>query len=173
MPRVPPLPCAPVATDPPADLKLEPLNAPGRTVSEWLTTFHLLLVVLDPYTNESSWVLPVAQRIMHTFEQADCRVAWLVAADKEDCVRFLGPLSREVLTFSDPDRVAIKAFGLQRLPAIVHLDLSGRVVNAAEGWSRTSWRGVTEPLAKVMSWSEPVLGLPKDPGPFEGSPALV
>src|SRR5438874_8904444 len=124
-----------MATDPPADLKLEPLNGSPRSVREWLTTFHLLLVVLDPYTNESSWVLPVAERIMHTFEQADCRVAWLVAADKDDCVRFLGPLAQEILTFADPNRVAIRGLGLARLPAIVHLDLSGAVVNSAEGWS--------------------------------------
>ena len=159
--------------DPAPDLKLTPINGQPRTVREWLTSFHLLLIVLDPYTNESSWVLPVAERIIHTFEQADCRVSWLVAADPTDCRRFLGPMANEVLTFADPDREAIKGFGLERLPAIIHLGIDGTVVNSAEGWAAPTWQRVVDHLGKVMSWSAPVLGLAKDPGPFSGTPALA
>jgi hypothetical protein len=161
-----------MASDPPPDLSLEPINGAARTVRQWLTSFHLLVIVLDPYTNESSWVLAVAERIMHTFEEADCRVSWLVAAGKDDCRRFLGPRADEVLTFADPDRLAIKAFGLERLPAIIHLGIDGTVVNAAEGWAAPAWQRVVDHLAKIMSWSAPVLGLAKDPGPFPGTPAL-
>ena len=162
-----------MASDPSPDLLLTPLNGEGRTVSQWLTTFHLLLIGLDPYTSESSWVLPVAERIMRSFEQADVRVAWLVTADARDCERFLGPLSREALVFKDPERDVVKALGLQRLPAIVHLAMDGTVRNSAEGWHPASWRRVTEHLAQVTRWTAPALGMPKDPGPFEGSPALA
>jgi hypothetical protein len=142
-------------------------------VGQLLTTFHLLLVVLDPYTNESSWILPTAARVIQTFEQADVRVAFLIGADTEaDARQFLGPLAREVQTFVDPKREAIKALGLERLPALVHLDLSGAVANSTEGWHPMEWRRVTENLAKLMSWSAPAIPGPKDPGPFEGSPAL-
>ena len=142
-------------------------------MSQLLTTFHLLLVVLDPYTNESSWILPTAARVIRTFEQADVRVAFLVAADNEaDARQFLGPLAREVQTFVDAKREMVKALGLERLPALVHLDLAGGVAGAAEGWHPAEWRAVTENLARIMSWSAPSLPTAKDPGPFAGSPAL-
>ena len=162
-----------MATDPPPDLELSPLEGQSRTVDQLLTTFHLLLVVLDPYTNESSWILPTAARVIQTFEQADVRVAILIAADSErDARQFLGPMANEVLTFLDSKREAIKALGLERLPALVHLDLSGAVVNAAEGWSPAAWRRTCDHLAKLMSWSSPTIPSAKDPGPFAGSPAL-
>jgi hypothetical protein len=161
-----------VASAPPADLTLTPLNGQARPVEEWLTMFHMCLLVIDPYTNESAWILPVATRIVGTFEQADCRVAFLVAADERDARRFLGPWAREVLTFVDPDRTAIKAMGLERLPAVVHLGIDGTIVNSAEGWHPSSWRRVTDHLGKVMGWSAPIMGIQSDPGPFEGSPAL-
>ena len=143
-------------------------------MGQLLTTFHLLLIVLDPYTNESSWILPTAARVIQTFEQADVRVAFLIAADTEaDARQFLGPLVDEIQTFVDPKREAVKSLGLERLPAIVHLDLSCAVVNAAEGWHPAEWRRVCDHLAKLMSWSSPAIPTPKDPGPFEGSPALV
>ena len=142
-------------------------------MQQWLTTFHLLVIALDPYTNESAWILPTASRIIRTFEQADCRVALLVAADDRDCRRFLGPLTDEVLTFADPERAAVKALGFDRLPAIVHLAMDGTIVNSAEGWQPLQWRKVTDQLGKVMRWSAPTLPAPKDPGPFEGSPALI
>lgn len=161
-----------MAKDPASDLTLTPINGVGRTVSQWLTTFHLLLIALDPYTNESAWILPTASRIIKTFEQADCRVALLLTADGRDCRRFLGPIADEVLTFSDPDRLAVKDLGLERLPAIVHLAMDGTVVGAAEGWRPREWREVTETLGRKMRWSTPVMPALSDPGPFEGSPAL-
>lgn len=162
-----------MATDPSGDLLLTPVGGKGRTVSQWLTTFHLLVIALDPFTNESAWILPTASRIIKTFEQSDCRVALLVAADDRDCRRFLGPITDEVLTFADPARDAIKGFGFEHLPAIVHLAMDGTVVNAAEGWQPTQWRQVTEPLSRLLRWSTPSIPVPKDPGPFEGSPALL
>jgi hypothetical protein len=163
---------AAVASNPPPDLTLTPLNGKSRTVAQLLTTFHLLLVVLDPFTNESAWILPTAIRILTTFEQADVRVALLLACDADECREFLGPWADEVLTFADPDRSAIKGFGFERLPAFVHVAMDGTVVNAAEGWNPRQWRTVADHLAKVTSWLAPLVPGPKDPGPFDGTPAL-
>src|SRR5437763_6459342 len=166
------VPSAAVATNPPADLTLTPLNGPRRTVAQLLTTFHLCFVALDPFTHESAWILPTAARILTVFQEADVRIAWLVAGTPEECRMFLGPWAREILTFTDPDREAIKALGLSRLPAIVHIGMDGVVANAAEGWHPYEWKKVTDRLADITSWKAPSFPLPADPGPFEGSPAL-
>ena len=160
------------ATDPPPELTLTPINGQPRTVDEWLTTFHLLLIVLDPYTNESSWILPVVRRVILTFAQADCRVAILVTADAGDARQFLGPMTKDVLTFLDPEREAVKALGLSRLPALVHLDLGGQVAGSAEGWRPSEWRRACDNLGRVMAWSAPTMPMANDPGAFEGSAAL-
>lgn len=161
-----------MASDPPGDLLLTPINGNGKTLQQWLTTFHLLVIALDPYTNESAWILPTVRRINHTFAQADCRVALLTTASGANCKRFLGPITDEALTFADPDRAAVKAFGFDRLPAVAHVAMDGTVVNTAEGWHPLEWRRVCRHLAKVTAWSEPTIPDATDPGPFEGSPAL-
>ncbi|MBK9180608.1 MAG: hypothetical protein IPM45_13800 [Acidimicrobiales bacterium] len=157
--------------DPPADLALTPLHGRARTVQEWLTTFHLALVVLDPYTNESAWILPTASRILREFAQADCRTAWLVTAEADDTRAFLGPLADELLAFCDPDRVAVRALGLDRLPAFLHLDMAGHVVGSAEGWDPPAWKAVADELADLMSWATLLVPAPRDPAPFAGTPA--
>ncbi|MBA3655451.1 MAG: hypothetical protein H0W70_14805 [Actinobacteria bacterium] len=162
-----------MAADPPPDLVLTPLGGEGRTVREWLTTFHLAFVAIDPFTHESAWILPTAARILTTFEQADVRVAFLCAGTPEECRMFLGPHAQDTLTFVDPDRVAIKGCGLERLPAFVHLAMDGTIANAAEGWDPAGWKTVADHLALVTSWTAPVIPLPRDPGPFEGSPAVA
>jgi hypothetical protein len=161
-----------VARDPSPDLLLYPLKGKPRTIGQLLTTFHLLFVAVDPFTVESAWILATAARILQTFEQADCRTAWLVTATAEECRLFLGPYAEEILTFADPDRVAVKEFGLERLPALVHLGMHGKVYSSAEGWHPAEWRAVTDQLAKVVDWRAPAIPVPKDPGPFDGSPAL-
>ena len=47
-----------------------PIQGEGRTLEQWLTTFHLVSVVIDPYTNESAWILDTAARIMRNFTGA-------------------------------------------------------------------------------------------------------
>ena len=160
-----------MAANPPPDLVLTPLRGKPRTVDQLLTTFHLLIVVLDPFTDESAWLLPTAARILQVFEQADCRVAWLVTATPDECREFLGPWSEEIFTFSDPDRSAVKAFGLQRLPAIVLVRMDGQAA-AAEGWDPMAWRRVTDEAGRLTGWNAPSYPGPRDPGPFAGSPAL-
>ncbi len=49
--------------------------------------FHLVVVVLDPYTYESSWILDTATRVLRAYAGADCRVAFLVTADEADARR--------------------------------------------------------------------------------------
>jgi hypothetical protein len=161
-----------VARDPSPDLVLTPIQGKARTVEQLLITFHLLFVAIDPFTNQSAWILPTAGRILQTFEQADCRIAWLVTATAGECRQFLGPWARAMMTFADPDRVAVKEFGLERLPALVHLGMQGKVEGAAEGWHPAEWKAVTDRLAKTLSWQGPNFPTSKDPGPFEGSAAL-
>jgi len=168
-----PLPSSGVATDPAADLVLTPLKGDGRTVEQWLTVFHLVSVVVDPYTNESAWVLDVAARIMRELSGAAVRVNWIVTSDADDARAFLGPLASEFLTFADPDRAAVKALGLERLPAFVFVLMDGTVAAATEGWDPTAWRAVADTIATAVKWSRPVIPEPGDPHAFEGSPALT
>jgi hypothetical protein len=160
-----------VAGNPPPDLVLTPLRGKPRTVEQLLTTFHLLIVALDPFTDQSAWILPTATRILQVFEQADCRVSWLVAGSPDECRQFLGPWSEEIMTFSDPDRTAIKAFGLHHLPAVILVRMDGAVA-AAEGWRPMEWRKVTDEAARLTGWRAPKYPEPRDPGAFEGSAAL-
>ena len=113
-----------MAVTPSPDLLLEPLSLendgfPARTLSEWLTTFHLVSVVLDPYTNESSWILKTAARVLRSFGDSAARTSLIVTASADEARSFLGPLAKEFLVFTDPDRAAVKAFGLTTLPAFV------------------------------------------------------
>ena len=156
----------------PADLSLKALTSDKpRTLQQWLTTFHLVSVVLDPYTAESAWLLPTVGRILRVYEEADCRVAITVTCDEVGARQFLGPYAREFLTFTDPDRVAVQGLGLSRLPAIVHIRQDLSVAGAAEGWDPDGWREVTERLSDAMSWSRPVVPHPRDPAPYPGTPA--
>ena len=150
---------------------LHPINGEARSVAQLLTMFHLAFVALDPFTNESAWILETAGRVLTQFDQADVRVAWLVAGTASQCRQFLGPWAERVLTFADPDRVAIKGLGLTRLPAFVHLGMDGTIVGAAEGWDPPGWRAIADHLAVITAWTAPVLPLPGDPSPFQGTPA--
>ena len=55
------------------DLELTPVEGEARTLSSFMTTFPLVPVVLDPYTNESSWILDTARRVLTHFKGAGCR----------------------------------------------------------------------------------------------------
>jgi hypothetical protein len=154
------------------DLVLAPLGAEARKLDEWLTTFHLATVVLDPYTNESSWILNTATRVLETLRGADARVNFLVTADERDTRAFLGPLVEQFLVFTDPERIAVKALGLSELPAFLFIRVDGTVVAAAEGWTPSSWRAVADAITAATAWRSPDLPVVGDPGPFHGSPAL-
>ena len=161
-----------MASDPPADLQLTPVGGEPRTVSEWLTTFHLCVVVLDPFTNESAWILETAGRLLTSYAAADVRVAFLLTSTEAEARQFLGPWAQRVLVFADPDREAVKAMGLEELPAFVHLNLSGAVEDSAEGWDPDGWRRVAENLSRILDWTRPVIPAPGDPVAYQGTPAL-
>ena len=160
-----------MATDPPADLVLEPINGDARTIAEWLTTFQLAAVVLDPFTNESSWLLDTAGRVLLHFREADCRVAFIVTGTADEARQFLGPWADKVLTFADPGRAAVHGLSLNELPAFVHIRGDRTVAAAAEGWDPEQWRKVAESLAENNSWSTPIIPANGDPSPYAGSAA--
>ncbi|MDP1820395.1 MAG: hypothetical protein Q8K58_10985 [Acidimicrobiales bacterium] len=160
-----------MATDPPADLQLAPINGEARSIEEWLTTFQLAVVVLDPFTNESAWLLETAGRVLRHFNEADCRVAFVVTGSADEARQFLGPWAERVLTFADPDRAFVQALGLNELPAFVQIRGDRKVAGVAEGWDPHEWRQVAEGLARNMSWSVPLIPDVTDPSPYAGSAA--
>jgi hypothetical protein len=160
-----------MASDPPADLALTPVGGEPRTVQEWLTTFQLALVALDPFTNESSWLLETAGRLLANYAAADVRVAFLVTGTDAEAKQFLGPWVERVLVFADPDRTAVAGLGLAELPAFVHLNSSGAIEDSAEGWDPDEWRRVAANLSRILGWNRPVIPAPGDPSAFAGTPA--
>jgi len=162
-----------MATDPPPDLVLTPLTGEPRRIDDWVTLFPLALVVLDPYTYESAWLLEEAGRILTSFTAADVRVGWLVTATKDEAREFLGPWGEQLLTFADPDREAVKALGLGTLPAFVVVDMASKVPCVAEGWDPVEWRAAVGHLATILDWSKPAIPGAGAPGPYPGTPALT
>ncbi len=154
-----------------ADLTLHPLGGEPRTAAEQVNLFQLVVVAIDPYTNESAWLLETAGRLLTEFSGADCRVAFLVTAPEEDARTFLGPWADRVMVFCDPERTAVEALGIEQIPSLVHVGHDLTVVGAAQGWDPDTWRPVLDNLSAMMSWSRPALPRPGDPGAFAGSPA--
>jgi hypothetical protein len=161
-----------VITDVPADVQLTPLKGSTRTIAEWTTTFHLAIVVLDPYTLESSWILETAARILRRYAEADVRIAFLLTCTADEATTFMGHLTEEFLVFADPDRSAVAGFDLETLPAFVHVNQHHQIEVAAEGWDPEAWRAVAENLSDRMDWTVPVIPDTGDPSPFAGTPAL-
>ena len=155
-----------------AALELPTLLGSPKPLRAWLTTFHLVTAVLDPYTSESAWLLPTVGRIFRVYDDADCRVAIIATCSAAEAKQFLGPYAREFLTFADPERATVKGFGLERLPALVHVRQDLSIASAAEGWEPDAWRAVTDNLSVAMGWTRPVVPAATDPAPYAGSPAL-
>jgi len=162
-----------VVSNPSTDVVLASLGGETRPLEDWLTMFNLASVVLDPYTNESSWILDTAVRVLTHFRGADVRVNFVVTADADGTRSFLGPLADEFLVFTDPDRVFVKALGLAQLPAFVFVSMDGNVAASAEGWDGIAWRAVSERIAKATAWSRQTIPSTGDPAPFKGTPALA
>lgn len=161
-----------MATAPPPEIELDPLQGDPRPVGDWVTTFHLAVVVLDPFTHESSWIIDTAARVLASYNAADVRTAWLVTGTDDEAREFLGPMADEFLTFTDPDRAFVKGLELETLPAFVHIDHALNVVGAAEGWNPAEWRSVASELSRQMSWSRPGIPEAGDPTAYAGTPAL-
>ncbi len=155
-----------------ADVNLTPLSGDARPIGDWVTVFHLVIAVLDPYTYESSWILDTAGRVLRNFVGADCRVAFMVTASPQQTEEFLGPWAQEILAFADEDRSVVRALGLESLPAVVHLDHQLSLRASAEGWNPPDWRQFADQLSRAMSWHPPLIPAVGDPPPFAGTPAL-
>lgn len=154
-----------------SELVLDPIGGEPATIEEWTNTFHLALVIVDPFTFESAWVLDQAGEVLRGFAEADCRTGWVVAGTEANAKQFLGPCADEFLTFADPDRKIVKAFEIDALPAFVMINGDHEVEAAADGWDPDEWQDVADRLAVVMSWSAPVIARMGGPAPFEGSTA--
>lgn len=165
------LPFTLVASTVALDLNLSTISGEERPLHEWLTTFHLACVVLDPYTNESSWILKTATRVLDAFRGADVRVNLVVTCTADEGRQFLGPLADEFLVFCDPARSFVRAIGVATLPALVFVQGNGTVV-AAEGWDPAAWRQVAKTIAENTAWLPPTIPAAGDPSPFHGTPAL-
>lgn len=166
------LACRVVVTDPAADIELESTRGEKRPLGDLVTMFHLALVVVDPFTHQSAWLLPTARRILAAFRDADVRVGFVVTGTVEEAKQFLGPIEQEFLVYVDPDRKLVKSLGLETLPAWVHIDHLLHVEASAEGWDPDTWRDAADHLAERMDWSRPTIPAAGDPVPFAGSPAL-
>jgi len=161
-----------VPIDVAGDVQVATINGDSRSLAEWTTNFHLAMVVVDPFTYESSWILDTAVRILRVYAEADCRPCFVVTGTEAEAKQFMGKLAREFLIFVDPERTFVKAMDLETLPAFVHMNLAPAIETKAEGWEPAEWRAVAERLALVMSWRRPNIPVAQDPVPFVGTPAL-
>lgn len=152
------------------DLDLQPLDGDARPLGDWLTTFPLVPVVLDPFTHESAWLLDTSKRILQHFAGADCRICWILTCSADDAKRFLGPYADEVLAFADEGKIITSTLGVDEAPAFLLLRQDGEVVAKAEGWDPDAWREVAEAVAALTHWSRPAVPAAGDPVPFSGTP---
>ena len=159
--------------NPSQDLILTPLVGRERTLREQLTTFGLASIVLDPYTNESSWILETAVRVLRQFSGADVRASFIITCDADDARAFLGPYADEFVVYLDASRSFVKGLGLSEIPAFVYIQNDGSVVGAAQGWDAAEWNVVAGKVAENCAWSKPSLPATGDPVAFRGTPALV
>lgn len=166
------LPLTAVAGNLALDISLTTIGGESRPLEEWVTTFHLASVVLDPYTNESSWVLGPATRILDAFRGADVRVNLVVTCPAHEARTYLGPLADRFLVFCDPDRTFVRGLAVTTLPAFVFVRGDGSVQAAAEGWNPAEWRQVADVVAANTAWIAPTIPAQGDPSPFQGTPAL-
>lgn len=167
------LTCRIVVSNPAADIELQPLSGEPRALGEMVTMFHLALVVVDPFTQQSAWILSTASRILSNFSAADVRVGFVVTGTPDEAHEFLGPLVDEFVVYADPERTLVESLGLEVLPAWVHIDHLLQVEASAQGWDPDEWRAAAEHLADRMSWTRPTIPVADDPVRFNGSPALA
>jgi hypothetical protein len=155
--------------DPDPNLKITSTKGVTRTLDDWLTMFHLCVVVLPPRP-EAAVFIPIARRIFEVFGDADCRTALCVVGNEFIARGVLGDAEHEYLSFVDPDGAFVESLGLTHLPAFVHLRQDTTLVAAAEGWEPHAWQNVAKEVAKSMAWSVPTVGGPGDPPPTPGWP---
>ncbi len=161
-----------MAKNPDPTLPLTSLTGTTRTLDDWTTMFHMVLVVLPDRLEGSQWV-PIGERIFATLGDSDAKVAFLVPGPGPMANRLLEHGSGKYSVFLDPDRTLIASLGLERLPALVHLRQNSTLADVAEGWDAQEWQKVTRAIAKAMAWTYPEVARPGDPPATSGWPALL
>lgn len=161
-----------MAKNPDPTLPLSNLAGTTRTLDDWTTMFHLVMVVLPDRLEGAQWV-PVAERIFATFGDSDAKVAFLVPGPAPMANRLLERGSGKYSVYLDPDRALIASLGLERLPAFVHLRQDATLANVAEGWDPKEWQSVARAVGRALSWTHPEVARPGDPAPTPGWPAQL
>lgn len=161
-----------MAKNPDPTISLTDLAGATRTLDDWTTMFHLVLVVL-PDRLEGAQYVPIAERIFATFGDSDARVAFLVPGPASMANRLLEHARGRYTVYLDPDRALIAGLGLERLPALVHLRQNATLANVAEGWDPKEWQRVARAISKAMAWTCPEVTRAGDPPPTPGWPALL
>jgi hypothetical protein len=160
-----------VAKNPDPTLKVTSSKGVVRTLDDWTTIFHLVLVAL-PDRPEAAAFIPVAKRIFATFGDADCKVGFLVTADEEVTRRVLGDAEETVFTLTDPECELVQSLGLRQLPALVHIRQDTSLGAVAEGWDPVAWQRAARSIAKDLAWTTPEVSGPGDPRPGTNWPAI-
>ena len=156
-----------MAKNPDPTLELSNLAGTTRTLDDWLTMFHLCLVVLPDRPEAAAW-RPVISNIFKVLGDADCRVAVCVTGNESVTRRILGDDADRYLVFVDPDHTFVRSLGLEHLPAFVHLRQDTSLVGAAEGWDVIAWQQIATGISKAMKWSVPQLSKAGGPTPTPG-----
>lgn len=159
-----------MTTNPDPTIQVTSLAGTTRTLDDWLTMFHLCLVVV-PDDPAAARFVPVAENIFRVLGDADCRTAVCFPSTAPVAKRVLGPFTREALVFVDPEKALVRSLGLERLPAFVHLRQDTTLVRAAEGWDPGRWQEVADELARAMDWSAPQVDARTVPQPGVSWPA--
>ena len=150
------------------------MDGAAQPLSQWLTAFNLLIVVVARSTHESGWIIPTAHRIFTHYEEADVRCAFLATSDGAGARQYLGRYAQECLVLVDPNRELVRSLGFERLPALAHIAQDGSLAGSAEGWNPQDWKSVLTGVEEAMAWrSRPLLPDSEDPGAFEGTPAFI
>ena len=150
-------------------LKLSTHTGVVRTLDDWSTMFHLVLVILPDRPEAAEWV-PVGDRIFQVLGDADCRTAFVVPSTPAIAERILGTDERINMTFVDPDKELVGSLGITHLPAFVHLRQDTTVAAGCEGWDPSAWQQVANEIGKAMSWSVPELATLRQPARTDGYP---
>jgi hypothetical protein len=161
-----------MAKNPDPNLALTNLAGRTRTLDDWVTMFHLVLVVLPDRPEASAWV-PIGNRIFATFGDADCHTAFVVPSAPMVARKILEGAETKAMVFVDPDREFVTSLGLVQLPAFVHLRQNTTLANIAEGWDAREWQRVARAIGKAMAWTSPEIARPTDPPSTPGWPAAA
>ncbi|MCZ7530121.1 MAG: hypothetical protein M5U31_07105 [Acidimicrobiia bacterium] len=143
-----------MASNPDPTLQVASLSGTTRSLDDWMTMFHLCLVVL-PDDPAAARFLPVVENLTRVLGDSDVRIAALWPSTTPLARRVLGDFADENLVFVDPSKELIASLGIEKLPALVHLRQDTTLAGIAEGWDAAEWQKVADELAEAMSWSNP------------------